>query len=196
MPSAPAHAIGTDFTYQGPRLNNAGSPITGTVDLQFSLWDAAVSGGTQQGLQPITRIERFGDQRACPRRTLTLAASVLNTGANRWIQVAVRNPAGVGVYTTLTPRQPLTPTPYAPSTPPTRPAAARGRRLAAGSPIQTRPDFVGINRSNIIGSEWFGVYAPGGAGGYGGMYISSNSATGQRFLRLLHARRIPDLDVA
>ncbi|MBX3378186.1 MAG: hypothetical protein KF678_14420 [Phycisphaeraceae bacterium] len=34
-------------------------------------------------------------------------------GDGRWLQVAVRSPAGGGAYTTLAPRQPILPTPYA-----------------------------------------------------------------------------------
>src|SRR5262245_56121081 len=34
--------VGAVFDYQG-RLENAGSPYTGSADLQFSLWDAATS---------------------------------------------------------------------------------------------------------------------------------------------------------
>jgi len=40
-------ALGSAFTYQG-RLLLGDSPVDGTCDLQFSLWDAA-TGGTQTG---------------------------------------------------------------------------------------------------------------------------------------------------
>src|SRR5690349_18657165 len=39
--------LGSGFTYQGQIVQN-GAPVTGTVTLRFSLWDAA-SGGTQIG---------------------------------------------------------------------------------------------------------------------------------------------------
>jgi hypothetical protein len=42
-----AHAQGTAFTYQG-RLNDGGSPASGSYDLQFGLWSAA-SGPAQLG---------------------------------------------------------------------------------------------------------------------------------------------------
>src|SRR5260221_1794354 len=39
--------VGTAFTYQG-QLKNAGSPVNGNTNMEFSLWDAA-SSGIQQG---------------------------------------------------------------------------------------------------------------------------------------------------
>src|SRR5688500_16528734 len=42
---APAVALGTTFTYQG-QLRDVNGPVSGTCDLQFKLFDAAV-GGTQ-----------------------------------------------------------------------------------------------------------------------------------------------------
>ncbi|MCA9291702.1 MAG: collagen-like protein, partial [Phycisphaerales bacterium] len=35
------------------------------------------------------------------------------TGAARWIEIDIRSPAGAGAFTTLSPRQPVMPTPYA-----------------------------------------------------------------------------------
>jgi hypothetical protein len=101
-------ALGTPFTYQGV-LRSSGSPVSGTCDFLFGLWDAA-SSGTQIGATwpqagvPVTRglftvLLDFG---AAPFQ-----------GANRYLEIAVRCPAGSGAYTTLTPRQPLTPGPYA-----------------------------------------------------------------------------------
>ena len=54
---AVAAPLGRSFTYQG-ELNQSGSPITGTVHLRFSLWDAAgtgtpPTGGTQIGTSQI-----------------------------------------------------------------------------------------------------------------------------------------------
>ncbi|MEE4270136.1 MAG: hypothetical protein V2I67_00580, partial [Thermoanaerobaculales bacterium] len=43
----PKVALGTAFTYQG-ELQESGTPVTGSGDFQFSLWDAA-SGGAQIG---------------------------------------------------------------------------------------------------------------------------------------------------
>lgn len=45
--------IGTAFTYQGSLEKPAGSPVTGTCDFRFGLWNAA-AGGNQVGSSPQT----------------------------------------------------------------------------------------------------------------------------------------------
>ena len=100
--------LGTAFTYQG-QLKSNGAAYTGTCDLKFSLWDA-LSGGTQIGTsQTKTNIAL----------TDGFFTVLLDYGAEhfqgdgRWLEIEVRCPAGVGNYTPLTPRQPLTALPYA-----------------------------------------------------------------------------------
>lgn len=106
--------VGSAFTYQG-QLRQGGSPVNGTCDFQFSLWNAA-SGGTQVG----------GTQ---TRSNVAVSNGLFTvevdfgvggifepapfTGEARWLAVAVRCPTGTGGYTTLTPRRPLTAVPYA-----------------------------------------------------------------------------------
>lgn len=101
-------ALGTAFTYQG-RLNKDGNPVSGTCDFQFSLWDA-LSGGTQIG-STITKYN-VAVNNGFFTEQLDFGASAFN-GDARWLQIAVRCPAGSGSYTTLSPRQPLTAAPYA-----------------------------------------------------------------------------------
>ncbi len=101
-------AVGTDFTYQG-RLTRDGHPVNGTCDFQFTLWDAATGGHrigspqTKAGVQVTNGL--FNVQLDFGRNAFQ--------GEARWLQVAVRCPAGSGSYTTLTPRQPVTSVPYA-----------------------------------------------------------------------------------
>ncbi len=102
-------ALGTAFTYQG-QLKKDGSPYSGNCDFRFSLWDAA-TGGTQIGsTQTKTGV-------SVSNGLFTIAdldfGSGAFTGDARWLQIAVRCPAGSGSYTPLSPRQPLTPAPYA-----------------------------------------------------------------------------------
>jgi hypothetical protein len=106
---APAQT--TSFTYQG-RLTDGGTPATANYDLQFTLWDA-LSGGTQQAQpSPVT----------VTRTSVLVTGGIFSVqldfgvsafpGADRFLEIGVR-PAGVGSFTTLTPRQPITSTPYA-----------------------------------------------------------------------------------
>lgn len=106
-----ARAQGTAFTYQG-RLTDGTNAASGFYDFRAQIYNRAVAG------EP-------GD--ALVSSTLTLTAVpvtnglfVLNLdfGANpfngepRWLLLAVRTNAALN-YTTLVPRQPVTPTPYA-----------------------------------------------------------------------------------
>jgi len=91
----------TAFTYQG-QLNDAGVPVNGTVDIDASLWDADVA-GTQVG----ATINLVGVSVVSGLFTaqLDFGAASYN-GAGRWLDLTVNG-------TPLTPRQELTPSPYA-----------------------------------------------------------------------------------
>src|ERR1051325_5109347 len=106
QPSA-VFAQGTAFTYQG-RLNDAGSPVNGSYDARFELFNAA-SGGSAVG-SPLTNAATAVANGAFTV-TLDFGAGIF-TGAERWLELAVRTNGG-GAFTTLTPRQKLTPTPHA-----------------------------------------------------------------------------------
>jgi len=102
-------ALGTAFTYQG-QLKKAGNPVNGTCDFQFGLWDAS-TGGTQIGsTQTKTVISVTNGLFTIP--DLDFGSGAFQ-GDARWLEIAVRCPAGSGSYTTLSPRQALTATPYA-----------------------------------------------------------------------------------
>lgn len=106
---APAFAaLSTAFTYQG-QLQQGMTPASGSCDFQFSLFDAA-NGGTQVG----------GTQSPSGVSvTSGLFTVQLDFGSNafgdhdRWLQMAVRCPAGAGSFSTLLPRQQLTAAPNA-----------------------------------------------------------------------------------
>ena len=108
--SVPARAqlpAGTSFTYQG-RLEDAGSPATGSYDFEFRLF-AAAAGGTQVG----GTVVRPGVAVAAGLFTADLDfGNGVFTGDALWLEVAVR-PAGSGAFTTLSPRQKATGAPYA-----------------------------------------------------------------------------------
>ena len=103
-----ARAQGTAFTYQG-RLNSGSNPANGTYDLQFAIYDSTNQPGTVIA-GPLTN-SATGVTNGLFAVTLDFGANVF-TGPDRWLEIAVRT-NGSGEFTTLSPRQKLTPTPYA-----------------------------------------------------------------------------------
>lgn len=100
--------LGTAFTYQG-QLKQDGKVVNGTCAMRFGLWTAA-TGGTLIG----SLLERPGvvvTEGLFTVADLDFGAGAFN-GTARWLEISVSCPAGTG-FTTLTPRQPITPAPYA-----------------------------------------------------------------------------------
>lgn len=97
----------TAFTYQG-RLTDSSLPANGIYDFQFKLFDAPM-GGSQVGstLSPANVPVSNGVFTV----TLDFGAAAF-PGANRFLDIGVRL-AGGSSFTQLTPRQPITSTPYA-----------------------------------------------------------------------------------
>jgi len=103
-------ALATSFTYQG-RLTDGGSPANGVYDLRFILYDAE-TGGAQIGS-------------TAAKEDVTVTNGLFTTeldfgdtafqGDARWLEISVRPGSGSGSsgYTVLSPRQPVSPTPYA-----------------------------------------------------------------------------------
>ncbi|MBP9109649.1 MAG: collagen-like protein, partial [Pyrinomonadaceae bacterium] len=108
MLAVSTYAQTSTFTYQG-RINDGASPANGTYNMQFSIWDA-VAGGAQLG-STITNTS-VSVVNGVFTVQLDYTASPFAAGADRWIQIAVKKPADAS-YTTLTPRQQLTSSPYA-----------------------------------------------------------------------------------
>ena len=105
---APASILGqsTAFKYQGS-LTDTGSPANGSFQMRFRLFDA-VSGGTQVG-STITDVPTTATNGVF---TVTLDfGSAALSGANRWLEISVRRNSGEG-YVTLSPREPITSSPY------------------------------------------------------------------------------------
>ena len=97
----------TQFTYQG-RLTDSSLPANGAYDFQFALFNA-VSAGTQVGSTvSLTNINVSSGNFTV---TLDFGAGSF-PGTSRFLEISVRL-AGGGAFTTLSPRQPITATPYA-----------------------------------------------------------------------------------
>lgn len=103
-------ALGTAFTYQG-RLTDGGSPANGAYDIRFILFDAE-SGGAQVGTTVAK--EEITVTNGLFSTELDFGAASF-TGDARWVELAVRPGSGTGTggYTVLSPRQPVSPAPYA-----------------------------------------------------------------------------------
>ena len=104
--------LNSGFTYQG-QLNQSGSPVSGTVHFRFSLWDAA-SGGAQLGAsQVVSNVLVTGGIFTVTLNAADEFSATPFDSEARWLQIEVCTDAGCSSTTVLTPRQPLTPSPFA-----------------------------------------------------------------------------------
>ena len=102
-----AFAQGTAFTYQG-RLNTTNGPASGTYNLTFSLFNTNTSGVAIA--VPVTN-NAVVITNGLFTVTIDFGPGVF-TGQTNWLQIGVET-NGASTFTTLAPRQQLTPTPYA-----------------------------------------------------------------------------------
>ena len=105
-----AHSLygqGTAFTYQG-RLNAGSSLAGGSYDLRFAAF-SAVTNGVQTSVAVTNPAVAVSN--GLFTVTLDFGGGVFN-GTPQWLEIGVRS-NGVAAFTSLTPRQPVTPAPYA-----------------------------------------------------------------------------------
>ena len=106
--AAPDRVVtGTAFSYQG-HLKDAGGPVTDTCDFEFDLFDEA-TGGIQIGTTVRASVVTVTDGLF----TRQLDFGEVFNGTERHLEISVRCPAESGAYSTLSPRQEMTPVPYA-----------------------------------------------------------------------------------
>jgi hypothetical protein len=105
-----AEPMGSAFTYQG-RLMDGNSPANGLYDLQFKLYDSPSDGNQLASIIDINELDVLDGYLT----VLLDFGSDVFIGNACWLEMGVR--AGElndpNAYTTLIPRQQITPTPYA-----------------------------------------------------------------------------------
>ena len=102
-----AAPLGTAFTYQGG-LADSGNPASGIYDFRFAICDSATNGNVMAG--PLTNA------------AVAVSSGLFTTmvgfgphvfdGTACWLEIGVHTNGSAQPFTTLAPRQPLTPTPY------------------------------------------------------------------------------------
>ena len=102
-------AQGTSFTYQG-RLNDGTNPAGGHYDFQFQVFDAGTNGSSYGSPNPNTATNVLVNN-GLFTVVLDFGTGVF-TGPDRWLQISSRT-NGITGFGTLSPRQKLTPSPYA-----------------------------------------------------------------------------------
>jgi hypothetical protein len=159
-----AAPLGTAFTYQG-KLANDGNPANGNYDLRFTIYDS--SGGPTVVAGPITNTPTTLSSNGLFTVSLNFGAGAFG-GEARWLEIGVRtNSAAVG-FTPLSPRQPLTPTPYA--------LYAPSAGLAAtATTAATANNFAGNLTGDVTGTQLATVVAR--VGGQTATLVASGSVT-------------------
>ena len=108
-PSEPQAILGTAFTYQG-QLQDGGAPATGEYDFRFTLYNVAQGGAPLAGTSPIT-LARVAVTRG--QFTVQLDFGNIFGDQQLYLDIAVRPGGSSDAFIPLTPRQAITPVPYA-----------------------------------------------------------------------------------
>ena len=102
--------VGTAFTYQGD-LQERGTPVDGTANLEFSLWDDPTDTDPEAQLGR-TRSKTVYVEEGQFNVILDFGKDVFSGNAH-WLEIAMCSPAPCRDFSTLTPRRELSPTAYA-----------------------------------------------------------------------------------
>jgi len=161
-----AHAQGTAFSYQG-RLSGNGSPASGSYDLQFTLYTTNITGTALAG--PVTN--------TAVAVTNGLFTTLVNfgpgvfTGMSNWLQLAVST-NGANNFSTLAPRQQVTPTPYA-----LYAGSANASNLVGTVPATQLPANVLTNGATGVNLSGTFNFTGGGPTNLSGWLLNGNSGT-------------------
>jgi len=107
LQTATATPLGSGFSYQG-KLTQNGAPANGSFDMQFYLRDDVTGGnpvGPTNAIAPVVVTNGAFN--------VVLDFGPVFAGQSLWLEIGVRTNGSVLPYTTLVPRQPLTPSPGA-----------------------------------------------------------------------------------
>lgn len=106
--------VGSGFTYQG-QLNLNGAPLNDSVDFRFTLWDtdgSLIGDNMIGGVAAIDNVTVVDGLFSVEVNSAAEFGPNAFNGAARWLEIDVKSSSG-STYTTLSPRRPLTATPYA-----------------------------------------------------------------------------------
>jgi hypothetical protein len=142
----------TAFTYQG-RLTLGGSSPSGSLDLTFKLFDDATA-GNQIGTT-LTNLN-LSVSNGLVTVMLDFGGGAF-PGADRWLQIGVRTNGSPDDFTTLSPRQALTPTPYAMTAANFTGPILDAQLSANVARLDGSNAFTGTIKSVVGGTEYFMV---------------------------------------
>jgi formylglycine-generating enzyme required for sulfatase activity len=152
-------AQGTAFTYQG-QLISGGSPANGSFDLTFTLFATEAGRISVAGTTPVTNAATEISN-GLFNVTLDFGEGIF-MGGSYWLQIGVRT-NGASAFTALTPRQAITPAPYALYAPNAGAAASAYSVAAGGSiPVSALPGVVLTN--GATGVSLSGAFSGDGSG--------------------------------
>lgn len=188
--SVQSYSQSAAFTYQGQLVDTGGS-ANGNYEFQFSLFDALTGGnpvGTVNALAPVAVKEGLFTA------TLDFGSSAFD-GKPRWLQIGVRTNGSVLDHVILTPRQPITASPYAIFAANVPDGSITSAKIANGaisnaklgpisrlsSPDGNLPKAIEVNNDGKVG---IGVGTPADTLDVGGrMRIRSNEGTAGIYLQ-------------
>ncbi len=106
--NAPQATLSTAFTYQG-QLSDNGTPASGDYDFQFTLYNVETDGSPLPGTTTLTHTMPVTKGHF----TVQLDFGDVFENEQLFLEIAVRPSGSTQAYTTLIPRQAITPVPYA-----------------------------------------------------------------------------------
>lgn len=174
--------VSSTLTYQG-QLKQNDRPVTDTCDFEFNLWNDPIA---SDPANLIAGPAIFSDADAIVVKN-GLFTATLDFGLNlfgdedRWLGILVRCPAGSVEWTTLSPRQRITPAPFA--------LALPGFKT---QPNDIAPNVIGGSKTNFVAEGIAGATISGGnnnsVGGQMGTVVGgdNNKADGDYSLAAGH----------